>query len=385
MVGFGSLVTSKVPAIQEFGSWAAIGAALEWYIVFLLMPLLAKNFKFLRLWVDKGSTKSFVFLEKLNDFKLHTKAKAPLILAAILGLGSISFVNLNDSPDSIFSNLHPLTRSGDYLLRTRGWKANIQIEFSSRKSMELNQEVIDQISRVKNVQTTLNPYQIASYVSPAFDLNQATFQGLEVWFPKNSDLMRTEVFVKNVDLRSLTELKDKIDDICGENCRVYGDLVDYIELSSHGPKTLLDSLIVSILLTGTILIVLCLGCGQLAIAPSLFFSSIWGVCVTMLLVSLTQIEINFLSSIFMSILVGVCGDNTIQFLLGPRSQRIQENIDEKGVGAQVVIGITSLSGLVFTLSDFSPVRVLGLLLSMGLWLVLIGDLWVLRLLTKKES
>ena len=47
-----------------------------------------------------------------------------------------------------------------------------------------------------------------------------------------------------------------------------------------------------------------------------------------LIIAVFQIEINFLTSIFSAILVGICGDNTIQFLLASRKKTLLENIEK---------------------------------------------------------
>lgn len=103
-----------------------------------------------------------------------------------------------------------------------------------------------------------------------------------------------------------------------------------------------------------------------------------------LVVALFQVEINFLTAIFSSILVGICGDNAIQFLLASRKKNLSENIDSRGPGALIIAFIMFCAGLSFLMSYFQPVRILGVLLSFGLLSALIGDLWGLRLLIVKK-
>ncbi len=104
-----------------------------------------------------------------------------------------------------------------------------------------------------------------------------------------------------------------------------------------------------------------------------------------LILAISRIELNFLTSVFTSILVGICGDNAIQFLLASRNKNISHNMEQRSSGSVVVTLIMFTAGLCFLFSYFYPVRVLGLLLSFGLLVTLMGDLWGLKLLISESN
>ena len=99
-----------------------------------------------------------------------------------------------------------------------------------------------------------------------------------------------------------------------------------------------------------------------------------------------KIEVNLMTCMFASVLVGLTGDNAIQFLMGSHMKNgradLASGIDGRG-GASVICSLLmATAALFFLLSYFGPPRAFGLLLSSGLLAALFGDLWILRSLLK---
>jgi len=85
------------------------------------------------------------------------------------------------------------------------------------------------------------------------------------------------------------------------------------------------------------------------------------------------------------VLVGLTGDNAIQFLVAGRGKALHTGI-LKGGGAALVSGfLMALSSLIFIGSYFIPPRTFGFLLMAGFFASTLGDYWLLRALLGKED
>lgn len=77
---------------------------------------------------------------------------------------------------------------------------------------------------------------------------------------------------------------------------------------------------------------------------------------------------------FASVLVGLTGDNAVQFACTGAGAR--EGIARRGGASVLVAVVMALAALVFLGSMFVPPRRLGLLLAGGLLAALVGDVWI---------
>ena len=392
VIGFGSLCISEIPVIRQFGIWTAIGSALEWYSLFLFFPCVIKQVRFFRNWTSKTRSRTFDFFERIAAVQPNKKSFWPMILIFVLGWLSLGFVNLNDSPNKVFPKSHLMTQSSNYLDSSRGWTGSFKVQFSDRENKEKNTSLIKKILSLENVKLVENPYESLDYILNTEDKNTNTAVKRVIsdqsyylkMFPKSTNVMNANLYAINIDLNSLVKLKKGIVSLCQTDCVPLGEIIDYVDFSSRAPKTLVDSLGLSVLLVSIVLCFLAISTFQKRSAVALVVASLWGVSLMALLIAVFQIEINFLTSIFSSILVGICGDNAIQFLLASRKKVLVENIHNRGGGALIVSFIMFSSGLCFMMSYFYPVRILGLLLSFGMLTTLIGELWGLRLLIPKK-
>lgn len=391
-IGFGSLAISNLKVIQEFGIWTAIGTSIEWYMLFLLFPCFLKEFKILRNWADQRSFNPVRYLDYFSKFQPKKLNRIPFLILAISGVISLAYININDSPTKVFPKNHLITESTEFLKNTRGWSGSFHLRFFDKNVRAKNLQLLERIQKIENIVFVENPYQELEYIFNTHDkqLKDAIERMITDRnfytriFPEQTEAMDVAIYLKNIDVKSLGKIKREIESICHSDCHTYGEIIDYVEFSNQAPKTLIESLGLSVILVGIVLVFLALATGQINKILPLCISSFWGVAVTSLIISIWQIEINFLTSVFSSILVGICGDYSIQFLLASRKNSLSENIDSRGAGAILTTLIMCCSGVCFVLSYFAPVRTLGFLLSVGLLAALVGDLWGLRLFLKKE-
>src|SRR5206468_4109410 len=90
-----------------------------------------------------------------------------------------------------------------------------------------------------------------------------------------------------------------------------------------------------------------------------------------------RLPVTYVTSTFASILVGIAGDNTIQYLFAARRGDLDLGVKRQGAASvQVSIMMIVLSCVLFG-SYFAPLRTLGVLFMVGFALSLLGDLWIL--------
>ena len=84
--------------------------------------------------------------------------------------------------------------------------------------------------------------------------------------------------------------------------------------------------------------------------------------------------------VFASVLVGLTGDNAIQYVAAGREGRLAEGIARRGGASIQVAVVMTVVSLAFLGSAFVPSRILGTLLGAGFLASLVGDLWILKAL-----
>jgi predicted RND superfamily exporter protein len=99
---------------------------------------------------------------------------------------------------------------------------------------------------------------------------------------------------------------------------------------------------------------------------------------------LVKVPVNQVTCIFASILVGLAGDNVIQFLFagqrGAAETAVLNGVSRRGPASlQISLTMAAAVGL-YGFSAFSAPRLLGALLCCGLFLSVAGDVWLLKAL-----
>lgn len=387
-VGFGSLAGADLDIIRRFGLWAAFAAMFEWLMVFYFLPLLLEKAPRLRVWTSTENKLSFLrHLDALKKLNPPRWGAGLTLLILVLGLSRVGHLTISDTPQNVFPRSHPLRQAMNYSEATRGWQTEISLVFPEDNE-EQNRLLIEKIAALPLVHALESPYAVEDYLTR--DLPEPRRLYVQrAW--KNSSAARRLIapgdsqrrailYLGDTDITAVNQLRAQSENICRGRCELAGTLVSYGEFGERVLRTFVDSLWLSLVLVAAVLIFLMLALRQKNPLP-LLLSALWGPLMLLALFVIFQIPIFFVTSVFASILVGLAGDNTIQFIFGnSRSKSLSGSI-ARLEGATALL-LFFMVGLTFTLflSYFAPMKTLGLLMIAGFILTWIGDVVILKAL-----
>jgi hypothetical protein len=195
--------------------------------------------------------------------------------------------------------------------------------------------------------------------------------------------MRAVVFLRDTALATVLGLRDAVRLAFpdGEGFPA-GELVAYAEFAEVVPVTLMRSLGTCIATIGALVWLLYravgLGGGGRAVLASAF-----GPSVALLALAASGLPVTFVTAVFASVLVGLTGDNAVQFACAASRGSLRRGLTLRAGAAALVTLVMSASALMFLGSVFVPPRGLGALLALGLVAALVGDTWVLGALWRE--
>jgi predicted RND superfamily exporter protein len=184
--------------------------------------------------------------------------------------------------------------------------------------------------------------------------------------------------VNDTSSERIDELKKAIDKICEGKCHLGGEIVAYSEFAKLVPQTLMKGLMTSLLLVGLVLSVIAVAQNKGKYLFTCLISSYWGAFFTIFILEVFNSQVDFWKAIFASILVGLAGDNTIQFLFASENKTIDDGISERGVPSIITSVFMALTSLIYLFSYYSSPRTFGIILSLGILSILFGDLWLFK-------
>jgi hypothetical protein len=301
-------------------------------------------------------------------------------LLPILGLAGWAAVNLNtsDSPARLFEAGHSYRKALAYLSESRGWLAEMSLTFPKGK-LDSMTAVLGELENTPNVVRVIDPRAVVRYMTGGLTRPGA----FETRF-SDDGASRASLYLADVGLDSLNQTLVHIQQACKEiGCRPAGDLVTYVEFSNRVPAALLRSLALCLLLVSAVLGILTRVTGQ-RYSMRIIVAAVWGPAVMLVVVWLWQVPVNVLMCVFASVLVGLTGDNAIQYLFAGPGQ-ITRGINKRGGASVQIAMVMGLVCLFFLGSSFVPSQRMGLLLALGFITSLCGDVWIMRgLLSGKQ-
>jgi predicted RND superfamily exporter protein len=386
LVGFGSLGISELAIIRRFGAWAAVAAGLEWVAIFLFLPSLASLWPRARHWTDPGRALFSGRVERLGRALPPRRLAFACLLAYVAAGAAFPKLTVSDAPVRIFPPDHPFRQALTYLKASRGWESDVSLLFPAGASREANERVIERVRKLPGIVTFESPYASLEFVRRGLPPLSRELVGREFTqtelarrLSPDGGPARAILYLADTDLRAINRLAASVSEICARGeCSLAGELIAYAEFANRVPRTLLESLVSSLLLVGGVLAALAFALGQARATPALLASSFWGAATMLVVLVVFGVRMNFLTCIFASVLVGLTGDNAVQFLFAARRRGLDLGLSERAGGSIQCTIVMAFASLLFLGSTFEPPRIFGWLLFAGLLASLGGDLWILR-------
>lgn len=386
-IGFGSLAISDLGIIRRFGVVSSFALMLEWVILFLALPAL------LRLrpqWLEMKFKPILLRLKDPLQKKVPRRISWLLIALAILTLFFVPAIQVKDSPEDFFFNRHPVSQTSQHLLKSRGWINEATLLLGSHLSDSERDQILQQIKTLSIVALTESGSDVKKYLSEKLD-KQDSYLMTRLWEDSRfshrlvspNGVERIQLFLKTMDIDRIKQFREEVEKICPDKrCELVGTLISYNEFSTRILSTLFESLGLSMILIALIIFFIS---GHLTPRETLacILSSIWGPLALLGIFVIFQIPLFFVSCICASVLVGLAGDNAIQFIFAARRNRFSSSVDSLSEASLIIsFGMITLTS-VFLLSIIAPLAKLGGFIILGFILGYLGDVWILRGLLKR--
>lgn len=392
ILGFGSLVISDLQSIRRFGALAATGAFVEWIAVFILLPALMTTFPSCRNWV-RVEKAWFLKVSHTVISKVPPRWLIQMSLLVFIAAGfSVGNFRLSQTPSEIFPKDHPFQQGMEYIKQTRGWVADASVVFKPSVNESRQKDIINTLAKNSLVTKTDSFEKVESFILRhiprasltedlvRFELRHSAFYER---YHADTGEQRVVIYLQTTDTEKLNQLRHQVESLCPEGeCWIAGEYIGFADFSTALIRTLFDSLFLSIILVGSVVFYLSRALGNKHFI-ALGVSALWGPAWMLVIIYAFDLSVNFITCIVASTLVGLTGDNAIQYMFV--GDDLDQGIQDRGIGSIQCALLMALCCLTFTASYFEPPRTLGLLLAGGFIVSLFGDLWVLKALVKKKE
>lgn len=392
IIGFGSLCLSDLEIVRRFGFWAAIGVALEWFVIFFVLPPAIRAFRWPESWVKPKPTRILSVLERVS-LRAPSRSVVKITLIVFLILPFLfKKIRIEQDPVEMFSKGHPLRLGIEHLEKTRGWTAITDLVFNPDVDDATKSAIIEKTAKNPLVTLIVDRKKVLDWTTAQVKdpetrkMVEREFSASTIAerFTSREGYERASVYVKSTNTLHLDALRREVETICGTKCFLGGGLVAFADFSQVFLRTLFESLLATAILVGIILWILSTEF-DLRTRIALLVSSFWGPAVLIALIQVSQVPINSVTCIVAAVLTGLTGDNAIQFIFASRRGRLASALASFSGAAVVITVLMMLIGAVLLGSYFDPVRKLGWLLEVGFLVILVGDLWVLKGLAAPEA
>lgn len=391
MVGFISLYSSDLEMIRRFGVAAATGAFFEWFLLFMLVPSIMGFLNIEKSWVNKDKAFDIEHFKKFLKYTPSRKVIFSFLLVSVMAFGAWPFLNYSDSPKNNFPQSHPLRIAIEDFQKKFGWEGNISLLFKKEvteiemKAIHEKLEKHDLVLFIENKKDLLDSWTKNFDSKLRKDLIVRDFEStpLNARF-ESSEFKRSIVYLKNINTKQLEEFQSFTEKICGDKCMPTGQVLVYLELNKRVSFTMLESFVTSIFL---VLIILFTLMKFLKIKGAKFkdvaIASLVAPLFMVTVIAVIQVPVNVVTSIFFAALVGLTGDNAIQYLFASNGGTLEKGLALRGDASLVFSLLLILGSLFFIGQTLIPLKWLGLLFSLGFLVTFIGDYWILKGLNEK--
>ena len=387
-VGFASLLTSDLGIIRRIGLVVAFSGMLEWLLIFIFVPTLIK---WKKLKINTASLSLFRpnwnWLESFNK-KANRLTSCALIGGVLVTLFGVAKLEVKDTPEDFFSQTHVVNTTTAHFLKTRGWVNDVSLLFSDGVSLAQKDQIIEAVKRLPLVKWVEYRKSTVDYISSATPAIKNSVE--QMW--ENSHFSerlvskqgpeRALLYINSMDNKNVSSFRKSLYEICGTYCEFSSSLISYNEFGERVLGTFFESLFTSLVLVGLLLIAI-KGALNWKTIGFLLLTSFWGPLALIAFFIIFNIPVFFVSSICAAVLVGLAGDNSIQFIFASRKSNINKSVAGLAYASFLVTFGMALLFSVFLLSPVAPLQKLGMFMILGVILIYIGDVWLLRGLIKK--
>jgi|GEM_PF-2204765 len=390
-IGLGSLSTASNMSVQNLGFWTGVGAMLEWALVYFLLPVLCKTIPRLDYLAWQGKVFRPSWFQSIGTFSPSRKLMIALCLPLVLIFFVFDKVNINYTPFDMFPSSHALIQFRDYVKGERGFEGEVSLIFNHEDLTAVDSALIEKVAEHPLVAFYKDPRKITASLMPP-NADPALKRMIE-WEIKNTTNIkdfqqngksRAILFIKEYDMQSLDALTSYVADVCKDRCYLTGEVVAFKDYALAMLKTLYSSFTLSLLSVSLLLAALSIAVSGRVFWP-LILSSVWAPLMLMIFVSVFQIKINVVTCLALDLMIGLSGDNAVQFLLFDRKGRWKKGHTELYPVGLMIVSTIALISLILLLSYFRTARILSGLMEFGALLMLIGDLWILNYFTEVKE
>jgi predicted RND superfamily exporter protein len=366
---------------------------LEWVVTLLCLPAFLRVVLKEKSWVDKNKVVKFLPIGFINRISLPPIVCKMLLLIFFIAPFTFNHMNISDVPTNLFKVGNPFRESIQYLFETRSFKGDVSLVFNDLSQEAFNRSILKKLKLHPNVARIEDPYEIMDFYTKNLDHGDISLMKdslkrtpqLKRFFSDHR--ARAIVYLKDVELGSIALMRKQVkEEFCpNRECALAGLLVAYADFSQSVSQTLISSFSLSFVLVILTITVLAYFTSNMRYLFQLLTSSMWGVAVTLTVLSCFQIKINFVTSVVISVLVGMNGDNTIQFILAGMDQGIERGIENRAEGSIITSILLIGASMTFLFHYFEPPTMFGYLLMFGFLTALVGDLFILKGLLPKQK
>ncbi len=392
-VGFASLAASDLSIIQRFGILSAVSGIIEWAFVFCVLPailILVKS----KWWIAPGflsqqNSRLQKWLVQVSEIKFPKAVSLALLLIFPLAIWGAFKLNVEDSPEKFFAPGHIISEASNHLSKNRGWRSDVTLLFPEDATDESKNKILALARQWPNVSAVEDLPTTEKYLTSQVESEDHRQAIIQFWREspfitrlKNESSERAILYLKSLERVDLEALVVAVEKSCpNKECALASGLTSYVEFGDRVLRTLFESLFISLALVLLIIFTLAKYKGSKNIF-ALCISSIWGPFALVVVFYVFQVPVFFITTICAAVLVGLSGDNSIQFIFNEKGNDINKSVSQLGVASLLVMIAMVFVTVIFFFSPMWPLQKLGGLMILGFWLGWIGDVIILRGLTK---
>lgn len=388
-VGFASLGTSDLGIIHRLGYIVAVAGMLEWVFVFLILPALLNTRA--RRWFYFSANQNWTIpLKQITNIHLNRPVTIGLIALVFLSLLGLSSLQVKDSPEAFFYDSHPINQTSQHLKKTRGWTNENSLLLANSNSNAENREILAQLKTHRVVANIESRYMVEDFLETQVqDTEKTAIVQLweDSWFARRliseGHVHRAIVYLNSMENDIIDDFIKFTENICQDRCQLVGTIISYSEFSGRVLNTLFESFLISII---QVIIIIFLLRGNLGLRETIYciISSVWGPIALLAIFVWFKIPVFFISSMCAAVLVGLAGDNAIQFIFSSKKKSFATAVDQLSEASLILTIGNCLMLSLFFFSPIAPIAKLGGFMMLGILLCYFGDLVILKGLLRKK-